>query len=984
MNPSSPNARLRPFRPVPFGRYTLLSQLATGGMGEIFLARLEGVQGFEKLCVIKKILPQLAADPEFVERFVGEARTLVKLSHGSIAQVLDMGLNEGEAYMALEHVDGKDLRKVAARARDRHQPLPLTFVLFVMGRVLDALAYAHRKKGDDEGGLNLVHRDISPQNILISYEGEVKVIDFGLAKSRLSAAKTNPSIILGKFLYMSPEQARHQPVDRRSDLYAVGLCLYELIAGRNPFDLLPPGELMSAVAQPAIRPLGEVEPSVPSAVAQLVMRSLAVEPAQRFQTAEELRGKLNACLLELDPSSGPESVSRYMHELFASDYQAERRLLAGLKEAGRPPEPEPVVIAPSNPPPKTVRPDGAVEPLSFRPTPRTREGGPVRDDGETRPAVPLDEPTRPAVPVESLAEPVRGRSSSSAAAGSPTVDVSGLVGRPPSPVPMSAPEPRSGIRPALSTPPVAALEPRSGIRPALSTPPVAAPEPRSGIRPALAPSGVVSGAGLPTREVPISAAMLRASTPTGAAPALAPRTSPAAPPAGSGPPTREVAVSSGPLPTPGSLPSVPSGMQGPPVDLAQLRIEDTPGWSVPLSPEEDLGAIESPEDGRTAPPVSYEMDEAASLPFHTSSHEADVVGELLDENESAVDVRLDDTNPSIRVPSSSVYHEDTQPRAIIQGTLLQEEEKDEVSQSGRSRPGVPRVTTRRRVSAPKDDASNEAEDFPAQREVTRRTAVPQRATSRLKGLGLVLGLLLLGGGVGALIFFMQHKPSVRDVKPPPALPLVPPGAKAPRAPAPDAPGPETSPASDSAQARALAEAPPVAAEPAPVAETPPAAMAAAPAAETAPAAAPEQTAPAAEAAPVAEAAPEQTPSVAQAEPAPGESTLDALSDDALLAPLPVPSESTAPPSTKRGVVVRKRSSSPPRSQSLLQKEWLRTKSALKALDRAVGCDQLDLLCNRADYLEGEIKKAGPEDEAALLVKVKELYREITLKAKGGS
>jgi serine/threonine-protein kinase len=664
-----------------------------------------------------------------------------------------------------------------------------------------------------------------------------------------------------------------------------------------------------------------------------------------------------------------------MHELFASDYQAERRLLSGLKEAGRPPEPEPVVIAPSNPPPKTVRPDGAVEPLSFRPTPRTREGGPVRDDGETRPAVPLDEPTRPAVSLESIAEPVRGRSSS-AAVGSPTVDVSGLVGRPPSPVSMSAPEPRSGVRPALSTPPVAA------------------PEPRSGIRPALAPSGAVSGSGMPTREVPISAAMLRASTPTGAAPALAPRTSPAAPPASSGPPTREVAVSSGPLPTPGSLPSVPSAMQGPPVDLAQLRIEDTPGWSVPLSPEEDLGAIESHEDGRTAPPVSYERDEAASLPFHTPSHDADVVGELLDENESAVDVSLNDTNPRIRVPSSSMYHEDTQPRAIIQGTLLQEEEKDEVSQSGRSRPGVPRVTTRRRVSAVfptpsalKDDAPNEVEDFSAQREITRRTAVPQRATSRLKGLGLVLGLLLLGGGVGALIFFMQHKPPVRDVKPPPALPLVPPGAKAPRSPAPDAPGPETSPASDSAQARALAEAPPVAAEPAPVAETPPAAMAAAPVAETAPAAAqaaPEQTAPAAQAAPVAEVAPEQTPSVAQAEPSPGESALDELSDDALLAPLPTPSESTASPSTKRGVVVRKRSSSPSRSQSPLQKEWLRTKSALKALNKTVGCDQLDLLCNRFDYLGEQVKNAGPEQEAALLVKVKDLHREITLKAKGGS
>jgi serine/threonine-protein kinase len=428
MNPSSTNARLRPFRPVPFGRYTLLTQLATGGMGEIFLARLEGMQGFEKLCVIKKILPQLAEDPEFVERFVGEARVLVKLSHGSIAQVLDMGLHEGDAYMALEHVDGKDLRKVAARARDRQMPLPLTFVLFVIGRVLDALAYAHRKKGDDEEELNLVHRDISPQNILISYEGEVKVIDFGLAKSRLSAAKTNPSIILGKFLYMSPEQARHLPVDRRSDLYAVGLCLYELLSGKNPFDSLPPGELMSAVAHPNIPPLSQVAPGVPDSVSQLVMKALAVEPAQRFQAAEELRGRLNACLLELDAASGPEGISRYMHELFASEYLTERRMLVMLREVGRVPEPEPEVSgmpegAPPRPvsmlPPKTIRLDGPVEPLSFKPTPRTREGAAGRDDGETRPGVALeeptspdavvDEPTRPAVAVEAIEESRRER-----------------------------------------------------------------------------------------------------------------------------------------------------------------------------------------------------------------------------------------------------------------------------------------------------------------------------------------------------------------------------------------------------------------------------------------------------------------------------------------------------------------------------------------------------------------------------------------------
>ena len=164
-----------------------------------------------------------------------------------------MGLHEGEPYIALEYVDGKDLRKVAARMRDRSCRCR-GFVLYVMRRVLDALAYAHRKRDDDEREIGLVHRDISPQNILISYEGEVKVIDFGLAKSTLNAAETNPSIILGKFLYMSPEQARHREVDRRSDLYSVGLCLYELLSGatrsttaRRRADL--------AVTQPHITPL---------------------------------------------------------------------------------------------------------------------------------------------------------------------------------------------------------------------------------------------------------------------------------------------------------------------------------------------------------------------------------------------------------------------------------------------------------------------------------------------------------------------------------------------------------------------------------------------------------------------------------------------------------------------------------------------------------------------------------------------------------
>ncbi|MFY0528383.1 protein kinase domain-containing protein [Archangium gephyra] len=946
MNPSSSNARLRPFRPVPFGRYTLLTQLATGGMGEIFLARLEGAQGFEKLCVIKKILPQLAADPEFVERFVGEARTLVKLSHGSIAQVLDMGLHEGDAYMALEYVDGKDLRKVAARARDRQKPLPLTFVLFVMGRVLDALAYAHRKKGDDEGELHLVHRDISPQNILISYEGEVKVIDFGLAKSRLSAAKTNPSIILGKFLYMSPEQARHQPVDRRSDLYAVGLCLYELISGRNPFDMLPPGELMSAVAQPYVQPLGEVVPSVPPAVTQLVMKALAVEPSQRFQTAEELRGRLNACLLELDPSSGPESVSRYMSELFGPEYQGERRLLASLREVGRLPEPESGVqgtpegavprLAPE-PGSKSGRQEGSFEPLSFKPTPRTREGGPVRDDGETRPAVPasaMDEPTRPAVAVEAIEESRKERLSPPG--GSPTVDISGLS----APVAPRTPAPAAPRAPAAS----------------------------------------------PLPPEPGSASMPRASMPPGAMAPPAPRVplTPAVPvPGSSSAPTREVQASS----APDSPPAVTLLEQAIPEDFGPVRIEDTPIWSEPLRSDEDLSAIEPPAS-RPAPPLPVEAgapgDEAwDSQPGWDASGQdpdadfAPTVQGTLEEDE--VDVGLADTNPRIQMPRPA--HDDTQPRVVLQDVYRQDtqprvvleeqaarDSDEEVSQGGKTRrprrrvtsTGTPVVSPRPASSSPRvaattarsneeREAANHRRDEAEPRgpqEITRRTSVPARPLP-WKWVAVALALFLVGGGVGAAAYFMPPEPG--PVEPPPARPLFP-GKKEAQA-EPSAPAPAAEPTQ---MASADTENPgPTDPVPIPVpagsetAAVPAEALAAAP-----------------------EAAPSGDTGSPEGEPS---------REDTLLAPLAAPSGATASAPSKRQAS-RKRGNS--RNQSMLQKEWTRTRVAYKALTRIYACENLDFLCSRYENLEAEVLDVGDAESAELLGKVRALQRDIQKRKKG--
>lgn len=739
MNTSS-TARLRPFRPQGFGRYTLLSHLATGGMGEIYLARLEGLQGFEKLCVIKKILPQLAEDKEFVDRFVGEARTLVKLSHGSIAQVLDMGIHEGEAYMALEYVDGKDLRKVAGRVRDRHTPLPLTFILFVMGRVLDALAYAHRKRDDEEKDINLVHRDISPQNILISYEGEVKVIDFGLAKSRLSAAKTNPSIILGKFLYMSPEQARHQPVDRRSDLYAVGLCLYELISGKNPFDAVHSGDLMSAVASPRIQPLGEVEPMTPPAVASLVMKALAVEPSQRFQSAEEFRAKLMGVLMDIDRSAGPETVSRFMRELFAQEFAGERKLLAQLKEVqrgGEPPVPrmgteldtDPAArFPPPSLPPKTIRLDPPPEPLSFQPTPRARGGSqaPVHEE-ETRPGVAVNsEATRPAVSFEALDAAARARvrpplSSLPPASDTVTVEL-GAEDFGPFPddsVPVAAPAPARSSAPTVEMPvpyvPAAAIPPPSPAPPQMSGTARTLEAPRA-MAPPPPPSAAMNRPPEPPLRAVMPGPLPPGSIPTKPGEMAPPRPPPAPSLSASSAKLQETQRVTMPPPPPTAVTTEPRGLdvsraEPPPVPASPAALLPFTTPSTPM-PAVDLGAPPPAPDEALLPEIQADIITAPrELPRSISARTASA-----DAGPSGADASrrgLDDTHPSYQMASSKPPA-DTQPRVVLDEVALQHDTPEGII------PGIPEEP----VSSPGRDRSEDSISVPGRPRSGRRPRNP--------------------------------------------------------------------------------------------------------------------------------------------------------------------------------------------------------------------------------------------------------------------
>nr|WP_245767345.1 serine/threonine-protein kinase [Stigmatella erecta] len=935
-----PSARLRPFRPQPFGRYTLLSQLATGGMGEIYLARLEGAQGFEKLCVIKRILPQLAADSEFVERFVGEARVLVKLSHGSIAQVLDMGLHEGDAYMALEYVDGKDLRKVAGRVRDRQSPLPLTFVLYVMTRVLDALAYAHRKRDDDEKEIHLVHRDISPQNILISYEGEVKVIDFGLAKSRLSAAKTNPSIILGKFLYMSPEQARHQQVDRRSDLYAVGLCLYELLSGKNPFDSVPPGELMTAVAQPRVAPLSEVEPMTPPQVAQVVMKALAVDPAQRFQSAEEFRGKLTSCLQEIDPQAGPESVSRFMRELFAVEYQGERKLLAQLKDVPRMAEPSVRPAIPSDPalarvanpalPPRTIRLDGPVEPLSFQPTPRSRDGAPV-DEGETRPGVMVDESTRPGVYLEEIDEAAAERSP-------PPVEL--RHGPPPPPPPdIEAVVPGSGPLPpppAFSPPPPpppaarASEPPRPMAPPPVSSPPLRPAEPVRTPPPPSAASRPASGASAAPAYVSlameVSRSMMAQAPARPALPEEAP-TVPDAAPAAPSYPEFEAPVSPPPVPPP-ARPAVAAA----PSEQSRRGLDDThPSYQM-LTPAQH-------ED--THPRVV--LDEAALREDGPPEEEASVrVAASSEEEPPTTPVRpRTATSPRMRVSTTGMpsVARSGSPRSGSVRTVSVEFPLEE----GQGRD--PREETRRTAAPPPGEAPRRIH-----REDTRRTAMPPRARKaswvRL-AVGLGLPLLLVGAVLVALPWLrpllqqaLQEpvrpapapvRPTRAASEPKPAPPLAPEAAALPEAEGHQEAVPPAAPARSPSE-------PPVAADPGP---------------EAAPA----------------------PPPVAN----PGLTAVEVAESEMFVPLTPTPSEPAAPaaPAAKRPAKNAAPAKKVMRKElSELQRDWNATRNAFSRLTHEHSCDspRIGILCNRFENLQNDVLDLGDVYDRRTHDRVKELRR----------
>jgi serine/threonine protein kinase len=302
--------------PRNFGNYSLLKLLARGGMGEIYLARTSGITGFEKYYAVKKLLKKFTHDNDVGARFVDEAKLGARLQHPNIVQVYDLGRVQDELYMATEFVDGFDLRRVLRFCHEKKKRIPLDIALFIVREILSGLAYAHRQVDAEGHSINLIHRDISPQNVLVSFEGEVKIIDFGLAKSTQRSQETQANVLLGNFGYMSPEQARGHPLDVRTDVYSAGIVLFELVTGTKRFVEENPLRLLEMVARPTPIVPSDRVPQTPKAIDKIYAKATSPNRDDRYDSAESFRDEVTTALHKINPKASRENLAQFLNHLF--------------------------------------------------------------------------------------------------------------------------------------------------------------------------------------------------------------------------------------------------------------------------------------------------------------------------------------------------------------------------------------------------------------------------------------------------------------------------------------------------------------------------------------------------------------------------------------------------------------------------------------------------------------------------------------------
>lgn len=364
--PLEPTVNLRTVSPVPasrYGKYRLMGELATGGMARVFLAAVEGPEGFVKPCVLKKVLPEFARLPDFTRMFIHEARIAALLNHPNIVQAFDFGEFEGEFFLALEFVEGASLSNVIRAMRVQNMVAPLPVALHVGISLCDALAYAHSARDTNGEPLNLVHRDVTPGNVLVSATGAVKLTDFGIVRSRSSARNSSAQMLKGKIAYIAPEQVRCEPVDGRADIFSLGLVLYELVTGKRPLSRKTFAEGLLA-ARAGVVPLPSSFMSINPEFERVLMRALCPDPADRYPNAKALQHDLEALRAQQSWTSGADALGSLLTTLFPGGFPNSARIFA----RGRAPaqeaeelssadiEPVPTGDEASTPAPRTVPP----------------------------------------------------------------------------------------------------------------------------------------------------------------------------------------------------------------------------------------------------------------------------------------------------------------------------------------------------------------------------------------------------------------------------------------------------------------------------------------------------------------------------------------------------------------------------------------------------------------------------------------------------
>ncbi len=309
------------FQPQRFGKYLLLGRIAHGGMAELYRAKLIGAEGFEKLIAIKMILPHLAEEEILIQSFIEEAKLAAFLQHQNIVQIYDFGSVDGRYYIAMEYLYGKDLKGIIKRSIEKGICLSLENALYIATQVCAGLDYAHKLKDFQGRPLNIIHRDIGPHNVFVTYNGQVKVIDFGIAKAAIQDTTTQEGSIKGKVAYMSPEQAKGETIDHRSDIFAIGILLYEILTHKRMFEG-DAFQVFAKVREADYVPANVVKRNLPVELYKIMERALAKDREQRYQFAEEMLTDLETCINRLSISPSFRSLSQYMNALFEDEAEA--------------------------------------------------------------------------------------------------------------------------------------------------------------------------------------------------------------------------------------------------------------------------------------------------------------------------------------------------------------------------------------------------------------------------------------------------------------------------------------------------------------------------------------------------------------------------------------------------------------------------------------------------------------------------------------